>query len=78
MNDKLYSVIKSTDLNQEHLEILKSDKKKSVLMFKTTITLFTAKKEVTSSFLTLHQVCEHFLKCIRTQTNLWKESHNTN
>lgn len=27
MNDKLYSVIKSTDLNQEHLEILKSDKK---------------------------------------------------
>lgn len=27
MNDKLYSVIKSTDLNQEHLEILKSGKK---------------------------------------------------
>lgn len=27
MNDKLYCVIKSTDLNQEHLEILKSDKK---------------------------------------------------
>lgn len=27
MNDKLYYVIKSTDLNQEHLEVLKSDKK---------------------------------------------------
>lgn len=47
-------------------------------MFKTTITLFTAKQEITSSFLTLHQVCEYFLTYIWTQTNLWKESHNTN
>lgn len=34
MNDKLYSVIKSTDLNQEHLEILKSDKKNQSLCSK--------------------------------------------